>query len=312
LREGQNLKTPVAFLVFNRPETTRRVFEAIRIARPCRLLVVADGPRENHPGEAARCAEVRAIIDRIDWPCDVLKEYSEFNLGCGRRISSGLDWVFREVEEAIILEDDCLPHPDFFRFCELLLEYYREDERIMMIGGSNYLLDTLDIQESFCFSRYFSIWGWATWRRAWAKYDLSLKGWPKLRQQNQLGSFYREPFMRKHVASMFDKAYRGDVDTWDAQWFFTCLFNNGLSAVPRKNLVSNIGLEGTHTSRDISNHNFPVFGIEPEVITFPDKVFPNRLYDEEFFRRKIRRTFRMKVENRMHLLLSSLKYRAGD
>ena len=306
------LKTPVALLVFNRPETTRRVFEAIRLARPSRFLIVADGPREDRPGEADLCAAVRAIIDGVDWPCEVQKEYSERNLGCRNRISSGLEWVFQVAEEAIILEDDCLPHPDFFRFCETLLERYREDERIMMIGGSNYLLDELDIQESFCFSRYFAIWGWATWRRAWAKYDLSMKDWPKLRQQNQLASYYNDFFMRKYVTSMFDKAYRGDVDTWDAQWFYSCLFNNGLSAVPRKNLISNIGLEGTHTSRDVSNHNFPVFGIKPEVLIFPANVYPHRLYDEEFFRRKIRRTFRMKVENRIHLLLSSLKFRAGD
>jgi hypothetical protein len=305
------LKTPVALLLFNRPETTRRVFEAVRRARPARLLVVADGPRKDRPGEGDLCAAVRAVVDGIDWPCEVLKEYSECNLGCRNRVSSGLDWVFKVAEEAIILEDDCLPHPDFFRFCEALLERYREDDRVVMIGGTNYLRDKLDIRESFCFSRYFAIWGWATWRRAWAHFDLAMRDWPELKRQGQLNGFYRQSFVRKHLAAMFDLAYLGKLDTWDVQWFYSCLFNNGLSVVPRRNLISNIGLDGTHTSRDISNHNFPVFGMEPGELVFPGMVFPNRSYDEEFFRRKIRRTLRMKIENRMHLLLSAMKIHAG-
>jgi hypothetical protein len=152
------LKTPVAFLVFNRPESTIKVFEEIRRARPPRLLVAADGTRADRPGEAEKCAAVRAIIDTVDWPCEVLKNYSDVNLGCKVRVSSGLDWVFEQVEEAIILEDDCLPHPTFFRFCEELLERYRYDERVGIISGDNFLFGVRRTQDSYYFSRYAHIW----------------------------------------------------------------------------------------------------------------------------------------------------------
>ncbi len=131
------LKTPVVFIIFKRPDTTERVFEVIRQTKPTKLLVVADGARTDRPGEADKCAAVRAIIECVDWDCKVLKNYSEINLGCGKRVSSGLDWVFDNVEEAIILEDDCLPHPTFFRFCEELLERYRYDTRVSSISAQN-------------------------------------------------------------------------------------------------------------------------------------------------------------------------------
>ena len=131
------MRTPVAFLIFNRPDATRRVFESIRDAKPPLLLVVADGPRPDRPDDSRACAEARSLIDRVDWNCEVRTNYSDVNLGCGKRVSSGIDWVFQQVEEAIILEDDCVPDPTFFRFCEELLEKYRHDERISEIGGVN-------------------------------------------------------------------------------------------------------------------------------------------------------------------------------
>lgn len=295
---GAALETPVAFLVFNRPNTTARVFEAIRQARPRKLLVVADGPRPGRAGEAERCAEVRAIVERVDWPCEVRRDYSEVNLGCGKRISSGLTRVFEQEERAIVLEDDCLPHPDFFRFCEILLDRYADDERVMMVGGTNYLLDRLDVRESYCFSRYFAIWGWATWRRAWAKYDFAMSHWPALRDAGQLASFYRQPFMQEHLVKMFDAVHRGEIDTWDVQWFHACLFNSGLSITPRRNLVTNIGLEGTHTSDDRSNHGFPAFPVDPGELVAPALTFPERRYDEVMFARtfmKRRRTVRTRL-----------------
>ena len=309
---NRQLNTPVAFLVFNRPDTTGKVFEAIREARPLRLLVVADGPRENRLGEAEKCVAVRKIIEDVDWPWEVQRNFSDFNLGCKRRISSGLDWVFEMVDEAIILEDDCLPHPDFFPFCEELLTRYRDEERVMMIGGTNYLLDSLNIKESFCFSRYFSIWGWATWRRAWEKYDITMKDWNELKKRNCVNSFYTQPFMRKHINTIFDKAYKNEVDTWDTQWFYACLFNNGLSIVPKKNLISNIGLVGTHTTDDYSNHNFPVFDIHPEKMLYPENIYPNCLYDNKFFNRKIRRSLETKIKNRVKILISFIKRYSSD
>lgn len=277
------LKTPVAFLVFNRPDTTEQVFAAIRQARPEMLLVVADGPRPDRSGEAEACAQVRAIVAQVDWPCKVLRNYSVENLGCKQRIASGLDWVFREVEDAIILEDDCLPHPSFFSFCEKLLEFYRDDERVMMIGGTNYLIDRLQVPESYVFSRYFPIWGWASWRRAWQHYDLAMGDWPRLRSEGQLRGFYADNYMRRFLTATFDAAYSGRINTWDSQWFFSCLFNNGLSIIPRRNLISNIGSVGAHSGGYSANNFFPVFPCEVDQMAHPAHICPNRLYDQPFF-----------------------------
>jgi len=277
------LKTPVTFLVFNRPDTTEQVFAAIRQAQPETLLVVADGPRPDRVGEADACAMVRAIVEQVDWPCRVLRNYSDVNLGCKGRVSSGLDWAFAEVEETIILEDDCLPHPSFFPFCEKLLEYYRDDERVMMIGGTNYLQDRLPVTESYVFSRYFPIWGWASWRRAWRHYDVTMHEWPRFRKDGQLRGYYADAYMRRFLTSTFDGAHSGRINTWDSQWFFTCLFNNGLSIIPRCNLISNIGTVGAHAGGYSANNFFPVFPSVVDRMVHPAYVSPNQLYDRPFF-----------------------------
>jgi hypothetical protein len=241
------LKTPVAFIIFNRPDTTSRVFGEIRRVRPPILLVVADGPRLNRQGEVDRCAAARAIIEKVDWPCEVLKNYSETNLGCKRRVSSGLDWVFETVEDAIILEDDCLPDPTFFRFCEELLEHYRDDQQVMHINGNNFQSGCKRGNASYYFSRYPHIWGWASWRRAWKHYDVDLKLWPQVRNSQFLSILLDDDKSVRYWATIFDRTYQGKIDTWDYQWAFACWYNTGLSSTPNQNLVSNIGF-GTETT----------------------------------------------------------------
>lgn len=293
---ASQLKTPVTFIIFNRPDTTEKVFAEIRRARPQTLLVIADGPRADRPGEAKKCAATRAVIDRVDWPCEVLTNFSDVNLGCKERISSGLNWVFAKVEESIILEDDCLPHPSFFRFCEALLERYRHDERVMMVAGTNYLLDEMKNDESYFFSRYYPIWGWASWRRAWSTYDIVMKDWERIKTEGHLYSFYSQGFMRKYIASMFDAVYHNRIDTWDIQWFYSCLFNNGVCAVPRVNLISNIGLVGTHARGGSPFNDMPRFDFDVEHMAHPHLVYPNYAYDSEFFRRFQRVVFSTKVK----------------
>lgn len=244
------LKTPVAFLIFNRPDTTERVFREIAKARPEKLLVVADGPRPDRAGEAEKCASTRAIIERVDWDCEVLKNYSDVNLGCKKRVSSGLDWVFDTVEEAIILEDDCLPSPSFFTFCEELLERYRDDDRIMQICGSNFFKGWRRTEYSYYFSQYGPIWGWASWRRAWKFYDVEMKLWPEFREKRLFEDFCMNPEEAEQRQGIYDKVFSGEMDTWDYQWGFAKLANSGLSITPNANLISNIGFgaDATHTS----------------------------------------------------------------
>ena len=258
------LKTPVAFLIFNRPDTTEKVFEAICQAKPPKLLVVADGPCADRSGEVEKCAAARAIIEKVDWNCKVLKNYSNVNMGCKRRISSGLDWVFNTVNEAIILEDDCLPHPTFFRFCEELLERYRDDERIMMACGFNSQTKSIKGQHSYFFSKYPHIWGWASWRRVWKYYDVEMARWPELRDSKRYRDFSISADESSFWRRYFDLVFQGAIDTWDAQGTFMSFCQSGMSIFPNENLISNIGfgLDATHTAGNSDLAKLKTYPIE--------------------------------------------------
>lgn len=243
------MNTPVALFLFKRPAETARVFAEIARAKPPVLLLIADAHRPDRAGEAALCAETRAVVARVDWPCMVLRNYAEENLGCRRRLHSGLDWVFAQYEEAILLEDDCLPHPDFFGFCEAMLMRYRDDERIGHIGGCNLQLGRRWGGASYYYSRYPHVWGWASWRRSWALYDVELRRWPELRATGWLRNWLGNIELQSSWTRIFDDVYEGKVDTWDYQWTFACWMQRALSVVPMTNLISNIGhgAGATHT-----------------------------------------------------------------
>ena len=252
-------KAPIAFLIFRRPDLTARVFEAIRQAQPHKLFIVADGARNE--SEAILCQQARAVTEVIDWDCEVFRNYADENLGCRKRVSSGLDWVFSQVEEAIILEDDCLPHPSFFRYCQELLDYYREDERIWCISGDNFQDGQCRGDGSYYFSNYNHCWGWASWRRAWQKYDHDLSSWEKFKDGQYLRSVLDGELEVKYWHNIFDELYKtGKPNTWDYTWTFTCWQNRGLTILPNVNLVSNIGFrsDGTHTLGESKFNNLPV------------------------------------------------------
>jgi hypothetical protein len=248
--ETETLQVPVAFFVFNRPDTTRRVFEAISRVRPAKLLLIADGARQDREGEAEACRQVREIVAHVDWPCEVFRNFAGSNLGCQERIISGLDWVFSLVEEAIILEDDCLPDLSFFPFCQELLEKYRGDSRIASISGTNLVEKYLNTEASYYFSQLGGIWGWATWRSQWRRYDRLLQDWPKLREEKWLAEIFDQPRAVAYWTSVFDMMHeRRGPNTWDFQWLYTRLKEDMLTIVPRVNLVANIGFGAgaTHT-----------------------------------------------------------------
>jgi hypothetical protein len=240
---------PVLFLIFNRPDTTARVMEAIRAARCSRLYVAADGPRER-TGEAKRCAKARELATAVDWPCQVQTLLRRQNLGCRTAVSSAIDWFFDHEEEGIILEDDCLPSGDFFRFCSELLPRFRSEWRVMALCGSCYTKSTFDMEESYYFSYYPDMWGWATWRRAWQLYDRDLSRWPKFKRTGGLRSaFDGDPWREAAWSTWFDLTAIGEIDTWDYQWIYTVIEQKGLACYPTRNLVSNLGYqaEATHT-----------------------------------------------------------------
>lgn len=245
------MNAAVLFLVFNRPDTTRRVFEAIRAARPSRLYVAADGPRASRPDEAARCTLVRQIATAVDWPCEVKTLFRDENLGCRHGVSGGIDWFFDQEEEGIILEDDVLPQPSFFPYCEALLSRYRNDASVSMISGCNLLGPSHQAAASYFFSRYMHIWGWASWRRAWTHYDVDMGGWPGSESAAKLDRLLggRKNAIR-YWAKIFDRVQGGEIDTWDYQWLFAAWMNDMVAVIPSHNLVENLGFgaDATHTT----------------------------------------------------------------
>jgi len=307
--QGKSLTTPVLLLIFNRPETTRRVFAEVRRVRPSRLYVAADGPRPTVAGELEQCMAARAAATAVDWPCDIHTLYRDANLGCQAAVNSGLDWFFREEEEGIILEDDCRPSESFFWFCQELLSRYRTQERVMLISGTNYVSDIFSPGNSYCFSRYFSIWGWASWRRVWELYDPELRDWPRRRAEHGLRSFYDQRFMRRHLTKTFDLAYERKVDTWDIQFFYSCLFNDGLAAVPSVNLISNIGSVGTHSTSDATHVFLPNSEMNTELLVHPDSIHPDTRHDNALFDRMFKRTFPQVLEHALRTLWHSIRYR---
>lgn len=257
--------TPIVLIIFKRPHTTKQVFEVIQKLQPCQLFVIGDGPNPEHPGEIEKCAATRAIIDRVDWKCEVYKNYSDINLGCKQRVSTGLDWVFSQVEEAIILEDDCIPQLSFFQFCQELLERYRHNERVFQITGENthgYRCS----DSSYYFSAYSFYWGWATWKRAWKYFDGSLKQWLQVRESQWLQDYLGDYPSAQYWAEIFDLTYNG-FNSWGWAWTFTCFANQGLCAVPNQNLISNVGFgkDAAHTTWEIDE----IANLPTQSINFP-------------------------------------------
>ena len=260
------LNTAILFLVFNRPDTTQQVFDAIRQAKPPRLYVAADGPRATREGEAERCAVVRQIATLVDWHCEVFTLFREQNLGCGRAVSSAISWFFENEEQGIILEDDCLPSQSFFYYCQELLTRYSDDERVMCVSGGNFQRGQRVTSDSYYFSRYPHIWGWASWRRAWKHYDFELERWPSFRAARGLRSLSDgNTLFESYWKNIFNSAR--EIDTWDYQWTFSCWAQNGLTVLPVVNQVTNIGFgsDSTHTM----NASSPLANMAALELQFP-------------------------------------------
>ena len=247
------MRSPVLFLVFNRPQTTAKVFEQIRSAKPPKLYIAADGPREGREGELESCQRARDIATQVDWPCEVKTLFQEHNLGCKVGVSSGISWFFEQEPEGIILEDDVLPVPSFFSYCDELLEKYRTDERVGMISGSNLISSRADCEESYFFSKIPLIWGWAAWRRSWQQYDVSIAQWPEWNQSGGLEKlFLSKPLVCSYWRDTFNRVFQGKLNTWDYQLMFTRWLYGGLTIIPKNNLTDNLGYgsNATHTSQN--------------------------------------------------------------
>jgi FkbM family methyltransferase len=252
-------KAAIAYIIYNRPRHVLRTFEAIRAARPEQLFIIADGPKRDVVTDDENCRQALEIVRNIDWPCEVFEDVSPENLGLKTRVSSGLDWVFSHVDRVIVLEDDCLPHPDFFGFCKTLLERYASDENIWAITGDNFQKGLQRGTASYYFSKYPHCWGWATWKRCWEKYDPDISFWETFRTSGKWSSINAGDGEQSYWESIFDRVAKGLVNSWAYPWTACAWYHGGVTATPNVNLVTNIGFgpDGTHCLESVDRDESP-------------------------------------------------------
>lgn len=278
------MKSAVLFLVFNRPDTTKQVFDLIKKAKPNRLYIAADGPRIGRVGEQEKCDEVRRIATSVDWDCELKTLFRDENLGCKYGVSGGIDWFFSQEEEGIILEDDILPGDGFFQFCDELLERYRNDMNIGMITGCNLAAPYMrDDSASYFFSKNMHIWGWATWQRTWKLYDINMSGLNEWCDKGGLRNVHNNKMTEKYWRYYFDATKKGEIDTWDYQFIYSCWLNNMICITSIKNQTKNIGFDerSTHTKGKIPKYIERVFAEKPIFpLIHPACVAVNNKYDK--------------------------------
>ncbi len=268
------MQTLVLLLTFNRPDTTAKVMAEVAAARPTKLFIASDGPRTDHPEDKKLVAETRRVVkEAISWECEVHTLFRDDNQGVKTGVVGAIDWFFDHVDEGIVLEDDCVPHSDFFPYCEELLEKYRDDERVWAIQGDNSAKARLSGTASYGFIPYALIWGWATWKRAWEHYDRNLELWQSIRGTREVNKLWPDSVERKIHSEKLDGLLANPDFTWDYQWAFTVSYHRGLATMPRRNLVSNIGwgrADATHTTKQGMRQDAPTQSILP--LTHPAKV----------------------------------------
>jgi hypothetical protein len=303
--------TPIGIFAFNRPQFIERLLGILAEIQPRRILAVADGPRPHVAGDAEKCAAVRGLFEKIDWKCEIKRNFAEQNMGSFPRNSSGLNWVFTEVEEAIILEDDCMPDTSFFPYCEELLAKYRNDHRVGVISGNNFLRHMSRKQvPSYFFSRYALTWGWATWRRTWQKVDLDMPYWPEFRDSGKLRQSVfseREEWYWRYI---YDRIYERQLkNAWDYQLMLTCRRFDLLTAIPSVNLVSNIGhgRDATHCTGIYNQEaNVSTYALKFP-LTHPKNVEASSLLDCRIFFRRFQEYWWVKWSRRVRTILQRLK-----
>ena len=285
-------QTPVLFLIFNRKDTAQQVFDQIKKVKPAKLYVSADGPRPNKPGEDLLCQETRDIIKQVDWDCELHTRFLDENLGCGQAISSAITWMFEIEERGIILEDDCVPDITFFPYCEMMLERYNDDEKIMSICGEQALGNISDqYNYDYYYSRLPGIWGWATWRRAWNYFEINIDT-----KSEHYKFFEKDPYFKdmreyKEILQYSIETHMNYLEknkkpaVWGIAWTYTVIRHNGLCITPTKNLITNIGDIGEHFNEK-SVKDKPAlykkrYEFNLENTHHPDQIIPSKLYDTQ-------------------------------
>ncbi|MAJ30418.1 MAG: hemolytic protein HlpA-like protein [Gammaproteobacteria bacterium] len=277
------MKIPVAVIIFNRPDNTSQLLESLKLYKPENLYVISDGPRKNFESDKEKVAKSRKIFEKIDWKCEVFYNNSDSNLGCRERIISGLNWVFNKEEKAIILEDDCIPSKEFFDFMESMLNRYQTNKKISSVCGTTFLSDWKGEENSYLYSKYCNVWGWATWKDRWQKIDFDLVNLDKVKKtkflKDYLGSFRAYVYWHWILNKVNDKK----IDSWAYIWNFTNFVNEKLSIIPETNLLSNIGIgeDSSHT-KSLSYKYMPSNESKNKMtfpLKYPTNIILNTKYD---------------------------------
>ena len=291
--------SPVLLIIYNKPNITLKVIREILKAYPEKLYIFGDAPRLQYEKEIIDCFKTRKLIDSFDFGNTVVKKhYNKTNSGSAANgVSSAVEWFFEQEDEGIILESDCLPGSSFFRFASELLEKYRNDEKVMHISGNNFQTKFIDCRHSYYFSNIPFIWGWATWKRAWKQYDVKIESYPEFKKFAKIENYFLNKEMRNFWVKKFDGVYSQKIDTWDYQWTYSILKNDGLSITPNYSLVTNIGFDEQAMNTKYDSYGFSKFGIkEVEEIKFNDLKAPNKKADYENFKYALSPGFFRKVK----------------
>ena len=282
------IESPILLITFNRPDTTQKVFDVIKKAKPSKLYVFNDGPRpDNHKDLKAR-EEIKTIINKVDWECKLFTDFSEKNLGCGLGVSGAITWAFENEDRLIILEDDCVPSLSFFDYCDYCLEKYKNDNRVMQVAGNNYTENHNYTNDDYLFSKYGHIWGWATWKRAWINFNYEMKEWPIFRDNGNLLNITNSKQEHDYLRNIFNSYYYDCKKPWAIRWVFVKIKMGGITIVPRINLVKNIGYIGTHSKGKFKYH--VNLDDSLEIRNEPLFVLCNKQYDEYHFKNHIYKT----------------------
>ena len=283
-------KAPILLIGFNRPDTMQKVFDEVRKAKPLKLYYAVDCAREGKAGEAEKVSQVKAIVKKVDWSCEVHTLFQKENRGCGYGPAEAITWAFENEDRLIVLEDDCVPSQSFFRFCDEMLERYKDDERVNIISGRSHHSGSKFFKDKdYIFTHYAHTWGWATWKRAWNEFDIKMSDWPDFMKDggflNILSSEKEGKYFNNWINKIYQHIEEECTHSWDAQWVYARLKNGGLGIVPAHNLIMNIGSVGTHTSEESECHRIIAQEI-PESLTHPKFITYNYQYEREHFNSK--------------------------
>lgn len=300
LQKIDGLQTPVILVVFNRPNLLESLLLQIKLAKPKKLYVLADAPRSGNNADIALCEEVRKKIDNFDLGCEVIKRYLTTNIGCKKNIETGLNWIFEQEEAGIILEDDCLPNLDFFRFCEAMLLRYKDNPEIFSVTGNNFQNNKIHGNGSYYLSKYMHCWGWATWRRAWKFYDGNVSFWPAWKNSLKWDAIHSSSEESRYWLDIFESVYSKKIDSWAYPWLASSWYFGGNTITPNVNLVKNMGFGNNATNTQHKNglEELRTF-VLPQTIIHPFSLEPSYLADKYVFKTVFKMSFGKKIKNKL-------------